>query len=660
MARPLDIGPPALRFEGSVPYSEAHADIYYSPRDGLAETRYVFLAGNGLPERWQGRNHFVIGETGFGTGLNFLATWQAWRTTAPANARLDYLSAERFPLDRAQIARALAPFTELAALTDELLAHYPPLIPGFHCLHLDGGRVRLTLLFGDASEAFARLEGRVDAWYLDGFAPSRNEAMWTSALFAQIARHSAAGATLATFTAASRVRHALEDARFTVTKLPGFADKREMITARIEAPSRPPSATPWFDPPPTVTQTGERAIIIGGGIAGCSLAHALTGRGLDVTLVEREADVALAASGNPAGLLMPKLTADQSLSSRYYTEAYRYTLDLLARLEADGHRPRWAPAGVLQLGFHETVRRSHARVSARGLPAEFARVVDTEEASELAGAPLPQGGLWFSQGGWIDPRGFCQTLLAACPDERLHVIRNREAVTLARQDGQRVVNDARGNTLARARHVIVCSGADTTRLLPDIAAELTTVRGQITQLPATDTTAMLRCVLCYKGYVTPALEGAHVVGATYDRADLALDLRAADHADNLEKLHRVLPDWWKNVDTDSLPGRAALRSTTPDRLPLAGAVPDAERLHQDYGDLWKGRKPDRYPPVTYADGLYVSAGHSSRGLIGAPLAAELIAAQIMGEPLPLERELLDAIHPGRFIIRRLRRRPADR
>lgn len=657
MARPLDIAPPAVRFDDGVPYSETHADIYYSPQDGLAETRHVFLAGNDLPERWRDRKHFVIGETGFGTGLNFLATWQSWRETAAGEASLDYLSAEACPLSTEQLAQALAGFPELAGLAAELLAHYPPQLPGFHRLLLDGGRLRLTLLFGDAAEAYARLDGRVDAWYLDGFAPARNASMWTPALFTQLAAHSAPGATLATFTAASAVRRALEDAGFTVTKRPGFGRKREMITARIETASPPKTQTPWFDSPPPAPDAHEGdVVIIGAGIAGCSLAHALTQRGLPVTLIERAGEIAQAASGNPAGLLMPKLTADQSPSSRYYTEAYRYTLDLLARLAAAGHRPRWEATGVLQLGFHETVRRSHARVARRALPAAFARVVHAAEATALAGQEMLEGGLWFSQGGWIEPRSFCQALLAACPDDRLRLIRHREAIQLARDGRQWSVRDIEGAEIARGSSLAICSGADTPALLPDIAADLVAVRGQITQLPATAQTGRLRCVLCYKGYLTPAIAGQHVLGATYDRADTALAVRAQDHRDNLDRLHRLFPAWWPDSDADALPGRAALRSTTPDRLPLAGAVPETARLQQDYGDLWKGRKPDRYPSVTYAGGLYVSAGHGSRGLIGAPLAAEVIAAQILGEPLPLERELLEAIHPGRFLIRRMKRR----
>ena len=657
MARPLDIAPPVVRFDDGVPYSETHADIYYSPQDGLAEARHVFLAGNDLPARWRDREHFAIGETGFGTGLNFLATWQAWREQAPQEASLDYLSAEACPLSTEQLAQALTRFPELASLAAELLEHYPPQLPGFHRLLLEGGRVRLTLLFGDAAEAYARLDGRVDAWYLDGFAPARNASMWTPALFAQLAAHSTPGATLATFTAAGAVRRSLEAAGFAVSKRPGFGRKREMISARIDTAPRPVTQTPWFDPPPPVPGGhAGHAVIIGAGIAGCSLAHALTQRGLQVTLIERADGIAQAASGNPAGLLMPKLTADQSLSSRYYTEAYRYTLDLLARLAAAGHRPRWEATGVLQLGFHETVRRSHAQVARRALPAAFARVVDAAEATGLAGHEMPEGGLWFSQGGWIDPRSFCQSLLATCPDDRLRLIRRREALHLVRDDGQWSVRDAEGVEIARGPTLAICSGADTPALLPDIAADLVAVRGQVTQLPATAGTDRLRCVLCYKGYLTPAIAGGHVLGATYDRADTALAVRPEDHRDNLERLQRLFPGWWPDIEADSLPGRAALRSTTPDRLPLAGAVSNPERLQQDYGDLWKGRKPDRYPSATYLEGLYVSAGHSSRGLIGAPLAAEVIAAQILGEPLPLERELIEAIHPGRFLIRRMRRR----
>ena len=655
MVQPLEIGQADIRFEDGVPFSTAHADIYYSRRDGLAESRYVFLEGNDLPARWREVDGFTVGETGFGTGLNFLAAWQCWRETARPDATLHYLSAERYPLTRAQLEQALAGFPELADKAHELIRHYPPRIPGFHRLHLDEGRVHLTLLFGDAAEAFARLEGRVDAWFLDGFAPSRNESMWTGDLFAALARHSAPGATLATFTAAGDVRRALQAEGFVVEKVKGFGGKREMITARIPAPPPEVSSTPWFDPPRDLPGGGD-AIVVGGGIAGCSMTHALAQRGIHCTLIERENDIAQAASGNPAGLLMPKVTADQSLSSRYYTEAYRYTLDLLARLGAAGHAPRWSDCGVLQLGFHEKVRASHARVARRNLPEDFARVVDATEASRLAGADMPLGGLWFPQGGWIDPASFCQALLDAAGPDRVNVLRSTAAVTLHRDENGWCVRDAPGQKIARAAHVIVCTGADTRALLSDVGESLVTVRGQISRVPATSESRPLQSVLCYKGYLTPAIGDEHVMGATYDRDDLSPALRIDDHRDNIEKLQRVLPEWFGATLPGTLEGRVAYRSTTPDRLPLVGNVPASEQYRATYGDLWKGRKHTCYPTAPGMPGLWVSAGHSSRGLIGAPLAAEIIASAIAGEASPVERELLDAIHPGRFVIRRLKKR----
>lgn len=655
MVRPLDIGKAEVRFEHSVPFSEAHGDIYYSRNDGLAESRYVFLGGNDLPARWSSANRFTIGETGFGTGLNFLATWQAWRQSAPAHACLDYVSAERYPLDREGLATALGAFPELEDLTRHLITQYPPRLPGFHRLTFDQGRVRLTLLFGDAAAAFARLEGRVDAWYLDGFAPARNQSMWTPTLFDQLARCSRPGATLATFTSAGDVRRGLQSAGFLVTKTPGFAGKRERITARIETSAPTDSETPWFAPPEPLAPP-HSAVIVGGGIAGCAMTEALTRRGIHCTLIERDAEIAAAASGNPAGLLMPKLTADQSLSSRYYTEAYRYTLNLIQNLGASGHEPTWAPCGVLQLGYHEKVRASHARVSQRELPPDFARVVDAAEAGRLAGAPMPLGGLWFSGGGWIDPRSFCQALLDSAQGAHLRVVRATEAVALERVDNAWSVRARGGKEIAHGQHVIVCTGADTQDLLADIGQALTTIRGQITRVPVTAETRPVRSVVCYKGYLTPAVNGEHITGATYDRDELSGTLRVADHRDNLQKLHRVLPEWFHEIRPEDLDGRVAFRSTTPDRLPLIGNVPDTQRYRDVYGDLWKGRKPARYPTAPGLAGVWVSAGHSSRGLIGAPLAAEVIASEIAGEPLPLERELLDAVHPGRFMIRDLKRR----
>ncbi|WP_138379255.1 tRNA (5-methylaminomethyl-2-thiouridine)(34)-methyltransferase MnmD [Luteithermobacter gelatinilyticus] len=219
------------------PASRRFRDIYFSPEDGLEESRYVFLDGIGTPDIWRGQRHFCIGETGFGTGLNFLNTVRLWHETSDAEARLTYISAEKYPLQKDDIRRALSRWPDLYTELSLLSEAYPGPVPGYHSLELPDRRVRLLLLVGDAAKMLAEVEGGlVDAWYLDGFAPSRNPDMWSPALFKEIGRLSAPNARLATFTAAGFVRRGLEDVGFEMHKHPGFGQKRECLRGRYAGP----------------------------------------------------------------------------------------------------------------------------------------------------------------------------------------------------------------------------------------------------------------------------------------------------------------------------------------------------------------------------------------------------------------------------------------
>ncbi|MCL4801752.1 MAG: tRNA (5-methylaminomethyl-2-thiouridine)(34)-methyltransferase MnmD, partial [Burkholderiales bacterium] len=308
----------ALDWQDGQPYSRRFGDVYFSRESGLGETRHVFLEGNRLPERWarlaRGAR-FAIGETGFGTGLNFCAAWALWARSAPADAILHYVSVERYPLARADLARALGAWPELVAHAEALLAQYGVLAPGWHRFHFAGGRVMLTLAVGDAAERLGELAGRCDAWFLDGFAPARNPDIWSDAVLAAIAAHSFAGATLATYPCAGAVRRGLESAGFRTEKRPGFGRKRAMLAGALErsAPARAPLP-------------GSRgAVVIGGGLAGAASAWSLARRGWRVTLLERRAALAEEASGNPQGVLYARLAARASPLGELVLSGYQHS-----------------------------------------------------------------------------------------------------------------------------------------------------------------------------------------------------------------------------------------------------------------------------------------------------------------------------------------------
>ncbi|MDA8257510.1 MAG: bifunctional tRNA (5-methylaminomethyl-2-thiouridine)(34)-methyltransferase MnmD/FAD-dependent 5-carboxymethylaminomethyl-2-thiouridine(34) oxidoreductase MnmC [Betaproteobacteria bacterium] len=634
---PLVPAEPAAAGDGT-PYSALYDDVYHTTHGALAQARHVFLAGNELPARWIGVKHFVILETGFGLGLNFLATWQAWRESG-ARGRLHFVSVEKHPFRRDDFACLLAAYPELKFLADQLLRQWPPLTPGFHRLHFDAGRVTLTLLLGDAQVLLPQLVAGVDAVFLDGFAPVKNPDLWSPALLAAVTRLCRDRATLATWSVAGELRHALESLGWRLERRPGFATKREMLTGmRIGAVS----PAPTVDPNPNAGE--RRAIVIGAGLAGTAISERLAVRDWQVELFERHAQPAQEASGNPSGILLPQLAKDDALAARLSRACYLYALRRLHELAS----VRWSPCGVLQVardGAHEDLQRR--TVDELKLPAEFADFLDRSAAKNLVGREVVHGGWWFPGGGWVSPASVCRAWLAA-GNASIHAHFATEVAALRQTADGWLALAADGSLLAAAPHLVLANAQAANRLLAQ-PLPLTPIRGQISYLPQGLAETMeppLRHVVCRAGYVTPPSAGTVCFGASFDSGDNDLRIRAADHAGNLQRLEELLPGATQSIDPAQLDGRVGLRSAAPDRLPLIGTLPDKNAIAGSTLTL------ETLPRLK---GLHALLGLSARGMVWAPLAAELLASQIDGEPLPVERDLVGAVDPGRFHLRALRR-----
>lgn len=601
--------PARLAFDaGGVPYSEAYGDVYHSADGGPAQARHVFLCGNGLPERWRARPSFTVVETGFGLGLNFLVTCAAFLAEERAPQRLHYVSVEKHPFAKDDLTAALARYPEIAPLARELVSAWPILLPGFHRLHLAHGRIALTLLFGDAATLLPQLEASADVFYPDGFAPDKNPEMWSSAITKELARLAAPGATLATWCVAGTVREALADAGFAVERRPGFGRKREMLAATFTGRAAHP-------PVPE-----RRVAIVGPGLAGTSCAERLAARGWTVTLIDRRAAPAREASGNPAGLLRPLLNLEDGANARLSRAALAYALRHLAALADEGHGAAWGASGVLQLARDAAQGARFEQVAAvHGFPPEFARHVDAREAARIAGRAVRGRGWWMPAAGWVVPETLCSANLAR-HGERIERRFSKEALRLARGKGAWRVEGAGGVLIAEAPLAILANAAAPRVLLPGIELPLEAVRGQVSCLPEAPGRA-LAVPVCGDGMVVPLPRGGFCIGATMQTDDPDASVRIADHAENLARAESLLPGFALGADAAKLSGHAAFRSATPDRLPLVGAL---------------------------ADGLHVLLGLGARGLVWAPLAAELLAAQLEHEPLPLERELVSAVEARRF------------
>lgn len=644
----------ALRWRDHTAWSDDYADVYFSRGGGLAEARHVFLAGNRLAERFRGSNGFRIGELGFGCGLNFLAAWQCWAECAPAHARLHYYAAELAPLSLADLRDGLRHFAELAGFAAELIRHYPQPIPGYHRILLGRGRVSLTLMLGDAFAQLQQLEGRMDAWFLDGFSPRKNPRLWRQELFALLAEKTAPAGTLATYSVAVAVRSGLQKAGFVLAKRPGFAGKRQMLSGQLDrepGSARRAGGRPWFHPPPSATPPTGPLAVIGGGLAGTACAHSLALRGIRSVILEAGPAPAQGASGNAAGLVMPFLAADHGLVSRFYLESYRYSLQVYAHLHGltGGLGPE---AGVVRLADSPTRSKVHRRLLDlwQAPPGVAPLVMEGEPDSPLWTSHGPN--LFYPQGGWLDPRSVCHAhLQAAQPFVELRC--NQPVAGLERRDGRWLCLDERGGVRYSAETVILAQGAGIIGLPQGSGLSLAVTGGRITLLPATNASRHWRRAVCFKGYLLPTQAGFHTLGATY-RAGAA-DPAAArgEHEENLQRLQSACPGHFPPVAPDALRGRGALRVTTPDHLPVVGAVPDRAWYAQAYATLQRGFPAHGYPSGQYWPGLYLSAGHGSRGLISTTLAAEMLASQIANEPAPVEIALLEALHPARFLIRKL-------
>ncbi|OBX34458.1 tRNA 5-methylaminomethyl-2-thiouridine biosynthesis bifunctional protein MnmC [Halomonas elongata] len=640
------------------PHSSEFDDVYFSRHDGRAETEHVFLDANRLPERfqdWTEDRPFVIGETGFGTGLNMLCAWACFDAHAPAHARLHLVSTELYPLDRRDLARALAAWPDLADRAAVLLAQWPEPVSGVHRLWLDA-RVTLDLHFGDTTERLQWLDGRVDAWFLDGFAPARNPDMWQPALFAAMAARSRPGATFATFTCAGVVKRGLAAAGFAWRKVPGFGRKREMLAGEIATPPADERrrATPWFTPP--VPCPRRRVAVIGGGIAGTSVAAALARRGVAVTLIDREGPGA-GASGNRQGVLYVKLAAETNDQSRCYLAGLLHSRRWLDALDPDGSL--WQPCGVLQLATTpREAKRQAAFLANHPLPDSVVRGVSSEQVSQLAGIPIENGGLEYPLAGWVRPDELCRRL-AATPGVTL--LRAEVDDITATPEGWRLsMTTDQGPDELDADQVVIATASLANRFAQTTDLPLQPVRGQVSSLMLPENAPAPSRVICAGGYVAPPREGRLTFGATFRPNETDTRVSDADHRANRDELTRTLPGYaaalegsGAPLDTAAFDGRAAVRAASPDKTPYAGPVPDAAAWRQAYALLAKDAT--RIPDLAgqHHPGLWISAAHGSRGLASAPLCAEVIASRICDEPMPLEVPLVDHLHPGRRLIREL-------
>jgi tRNA 5-methylaminomethyl-2-thiouridine biosynthesis bifunctional protein len=589
----------------------------------------------------------VVLDTDFGRGEQFVTIWRQHP------GRLHYLAVTpRLPAAE-QIADA------------QLRALWPLDVPGFHRLLLDEGRVTLDLLVGALDAVLPQIDARVDEFLIAESTATSAFSSSPASLARALAKLAVQGATLHASAPDEALVWALTSAGFACQSVEGTSDVAAIYQSRKPQPAPSP-------------QPIRRAIVIGAGLAGSSASHRLCANGWQVTLIERHAQPAQEASGNLAGIFMPLLSKDDNIPTRLSRAAYLFALREWRRLGGVGTAFDGAVCGVLQLARDADHARVQQEVVAQwNYPAEYVRWLDADAAGVLLGGATPHGGWLFEQGGWVRPASLCEAMLNACGASLQRIFR-AEALTLHRIGDEWQVRGIDGALIAQAPTVILANGAGAINIAQAAELPLTALRGQVTHLsvqtPVSGLTFVhehssigaektgsvlpfaherdgtgvpqLSLVVCREAYVTPAANGIVSAGATYDN-DLDPALRGSSQLENLTRLAEIVPGDGVSAlaSTAPLAGRVGFRCAAPDRLPLAGPLPD----YPSAGRLERLRDVPRHP------GLYGLLGYASRGLIWAPLMAELLVAQLENAPPPLEASLVEALDPGRFLLKQRRR-----
>ncbi len=567
-------------------------DIYFSAEDGVAETEYVFMRGNNLPAAWENKPYFTICETGFGTGLNFLVAWELFeQTAAKKNQQLHFISFEKYPLTPETINKALSPWAQrFGAKLDALCEHYPLRVSGWHRLDITPN-ITLTLVFDDINNAITGLDTPVDAWFLDGFAPSKNPEMWQDTLFNAMKRCALQDTTAATFTAAGFVKRALAEHGFSVEKQEGFGRKREMLTATFDSPS---------DRQPVKINPPQKIAIIGGGLGGCAAAYYLQKYGHDVEIFEKEPRIATKASGNARGLYNPRFRKQYDPEAVFYSSGYAASYRLFKSL---GDTIDFMPCGALHL-INSPLKedRFPALLNSWNWHQDHMEWIDKSRSADICGIPLEHDAIYLADSGVVSPVKLCSVL---SQDVTVHIGIDYHDIDLTPYDA-----------------VVYAVGA-AFKSIPLISEiDMHTVRGQITSLDMQGRDFPLKTVLCYGGYMTPTYKNTLTCGSTFQRwlYDTARD--PLDDQENLEKLNEVLPPNSHQTALQIGGGRAELRTASRDHVPAIGQI---------------------------NKNSYITTAHGSNGLLSSIMGAIILAEKISYNQITvMPQTSLDKLNPYRF------------
>lgn len=604
-----------LEFKEDHIYSNTFEDVFHSTSGALEQAKHVFINGNKLSNRFK-REPIHIAELGFGSGVNFLATWAEWKNSK-TDYPLNYTSIEGFPIQVEEIKKYLKIITEennsslnldkneISSFINELTSQYPKLIRGIHCLDLQKSKVKLNLIFHPVEFALNNLSHKFDAWYVDGFSPKKNEDMWKKEVIELVFKNTREGGTFATYSTSAKIKEGATSSGFKIEKRPGFSQKREMLVGQRLVANMHTSDSSHYS-------RVKKIAIIGGGLAGATLAYSLSKREAQVSLFEKQGSLFSGASGNERGVIMPQLSSKPDAQCRVFLAGFLHTVRLLKSLNEKTPFESFQQGGVIRYCNVAKWQSVYNKFTELGFDI-LAEKIKEEDFTALN----------FYDGSAISPSELGERLIKEAGAIKINL--NSEVTSVSSERDKVKIT---ANKVELEFDAVIFASAYGSAFIDSLSwIPIEKIKGELGIIKTPE--GLKPQSMCYDGYVIPLPENKTLIGATYEHNAHDETPSYTTTKDLYKRLqnYQQLPEL-KEEDYEG--GRVCFRTTSPDRLPIIGPI-----------------KPN--------SDIYVSLGHGSRGLVSTPLSAELISQMIFNEPLGIEEDLLDEILPNRYKLRSDRR-----
>ena len=576
-------------------FSEEFDDLYSSAKGAVAECNHVFIKGNNLKERFEnlGENSkFYIGEIGFGIGINFLTTCKSWLDHTKQNQVLEFYSFDKYLFRLSDFKTLNVSCPDLKEYISELERNYPRNIQGAQKISLFGGRIILNLIIGeiDNTQEYIKLMDKVDAWYFDGFSPSKNPDLWSIKLFKCIHKSCHENTTFSTYTSSGLVKNNLTESGFNHSRAMGFSDKRHMLKGTVDTQLKK-------------NTSNTKVAVIGSGIAGCVLSYTLAKKGIEVDLYEKSDSICSGASSHELLVTYPRLSAHDTAFGSFTLHSYIFATNFYKQLKTD----TWKKTGVIILNHDAATEKRQSSLLEKRADGEIYRYIDPDEASEISGIDIKLNGLIYEDAGYILPEEMCKFLIES---PKINIFTSSHIKSIKKN--REVFNLNIGEKKFEYQNVCVCAGSETANIV-DIDG-ISIKRGQVTHIESLDNVSRIKLPICAKGYISPRVNNIHLVGSSYSDSE-DTDLSEEEHSYNLNNLKLVI-DEEMNVIT----GQTGHRAVSKDHMPVVGMK----------------------------DGIYINTCHGSRASVTAPISAEIIASMIVDEAPPLMGRELESLSPERF------------